>query len=112
MNFCLDDGSTLTFFDTEAETLKNPVPKPEMSPEDIRMEIANILRNSVGGAETLIRFELLTGIGANAKQISENFNAAAEGAGYEVISKTETRATVRRKNTSGGRMRRPILRRR
>jgi hypothetical protein len=96
LNFCLEDGSTLTFFDTEAETLKSAPRKPEMSADDIKMEMANILR-SVGGAETLIRFELHTGIGATTEQISENFNAAAEEAGYDVISRTNTRATVRRK---------------
>jgi hypothetical protein len=60
------------------------------------MEIANLLRNSVGRAETLIRFELLTGIGATTAQISEHFLAAAEKAGCEVVDKTDTRATVRR----------------
>jgi hypothetical protein len=101
LNFCLDDGSDLTFFDTEAETLRNAPRKTEMSPQDIQMEITNYLTSTVaGGPEALIRFdEVAITLGLTTKQISDNFKSAAEAAGREIISETDTRATVRRKPT-------------
>lgn len=99
LNFCLDDGSKLTFFDTEAETLRNTAPKAEMSPQDIRMEITNFLTSSIArGRQTLIRFdELMIPLGLTLKQISENFESAAQAADCEIVGeKTDTRATVRR----------------
>jgi hypothetical protein len=69
-----------------------------MSSQDITMEIANLLRGTVGLGETLIRFEQVAALGLTTAQISEHFTAAAEKAGCEVVDKTETRATVRRKS--------------
>jgi len=102
LNFCLEDGSKLTFFDTEAETLRNITPKAEMSPQDIRMEITNFLTSKIArGTRTLIRFdELMIALDLTIKQISENFEPAAEAAECEIIGeKTETRVTVRREST-------------
>jgi hypothetical protein len=86
-----------------AETLKIPPKQPEMTPQDIIMEITDYLRKTVSpGEQTLIKFELLTGLGITVTQISDHFTAAAEKADCEVIDKTETRATVRRKRVYGG----------
>jgi hypothetical protein len=99
LNFCLDDGSKLTFFDTEAETLKNAPRKPGMSADDIEMEIADFLRQNVdrGRSEKLIRFELIVPRGITLEQVSEHFEAGAAKANFNVVDKTDTRATVRRK---------------
>ena len=107
LNYCLQDGTQLTSdvprFDAEAETLKNVPKQPEMSPQDIIMEIANHLRKTISpGEQTLVKFEPLTGLKITIPQISEHFTAAAEKADCEVIDKTETRATVRRKRVYGG----------
>src|SRR5882672_2377771 len=84
-------------FGAEAETPKNVPTQPEMSPQDIIMEIADHLRKTVSpGEQTLIRFEPLTGLRLSITQISEHFIAAAERADCEVIDKTGTRSTVRR----------------
>jgi hypothetical protein len=80
-----------------AETLRIPPRKPEMSPADIIMEIADHLRKTISrGEQTLVRFEPLTGLGLTIAQISDHFIAAAERADCKVIDKTDTRATVRR----------------
>jgi len=71
--------------------------EPEMSAQDIIMEIADHLRKTVDrGEQALIRFEPLTGLKLTMAQISEHFEAAALKAECEVIDKTDTRATVRR----------------
>jgi hypothetical protein len=89
----------LARFDAEAETLKNVPKQPEMSPQDIIMEIADHLRKTISpGEQTLIRFEPLTGLKLTVTQISEHFTAAAEKANCEVIDKTDTRALVRRQS--------------
>jgi hypothetical protein len=108
LNFCLEDGSKLTFFDTEAETLNLP-PKTEMSPQDIQMEIADFLRSNVSrGTRKLIRFdELMIPLGLTIKQISENFLSAAEAAECEIVGeKTDTRADVRREPAQPARLQR------
>jgi hypothetical protein len=88
---------TLSRLDGEAETLKIPPKKPEMSPADIIMEIADHLRKTISrGEQALVRFEPLTGLGLTIAQISEHFTAAAQKADCKIIEKTETRATVRR----------------
>jgi hypothetical protein len=96
----VSNGTRLTspLFDTEAETLTKVVPKkPEMSPQDIIMEIADHLRKIISpGEQTLVRFEPLMGLGLTVTQISEHFEAAAEKADCQVTDKTDTRATVRR----------------
>jgi hypothetical protein len=100
LNFCLDDGSQLTFFDTEAETLNNAPRKAAMSPQDIQIEMTNYLKSKVArGTEALIRFDdVAISLGLITKQISENFEVAAEAAECELVGeKTDTRATVRRK---------------
>jgi hypothetical protein len=85
-------------FDAEAETLRNVPKQPEMSPPDIIMEIADHLRKTISpGEQTLVRFEPLTGLRLTVAQISEHFTAAAERAECEVIDKTDSRATVRRR---------------
>ena len=95
LNFCLEDGSELTFFDTEAATLNAP-PKAEMSSQDIQMEIANFLTSKVArGTRTLIRFDELTvPFGLTISQISESFEVAAEAAECEIVG--DTSATVQR----------------
>jgi hypothetical protein len=99
----LDDGTALkdiTRYDAEAQTLKNVPKQPEMSAQDIIMEIANHLRSTLGpGEQRLIRFEPLNGLGLTIAQISEYFEVAAEKADCEVIDKTDTRAIVRRNPT-------------
>jgi hypothetical protein len=101
LNFCVSDGTPLTSdaprFDAEAETLKNVPKQPEMSPQDIIMEVANYLRSTVRpGHQVLIRFDQVNASGLTPAQVSEHFEAAAEKAGCEVVDKTDTRATVRR----------------
>jgi hypothetical protein len=100
LKFCLDDGTPLSevqIFDAEAETVKNVPRRPEMSAQDVVMEIADHLRKTIGqGQQTLVRFETLTGLQLTVAQISEHFEAAAKKADCEVIDKTDTRATVRR----------------
>jgi len=88
-------------FSEHAETLRQlPPKKPEMSVQDIIMEIADYLRTNVSPGEIkLIRFEPLTGLGITVTQISDNFLAAAEKANCEVTDKTDMRATVRRRPT-------------
>jgi hypothetical protein len=95
LNFCLDDGSQLSpLYDTEAETLKTPPKKPELSPEDVIMEVADYLRHNVRpGKQVLIRFEQITGL--TPLQVSEHFEAAAQKAKCVVIDKSDTRATVK-----------------
>jgi hypothetical protein len=101
LNYCLDDGSELMFFDTEAETLKNVRRKPEMTSQDIVMELVNYLnglRRLTGVESTngiLVRFQILTKLDLTLEQISQNFNAAADKAGFMVLEKTDLRATVR-----------------
>jgi hypothetical protein len=104
LNFCLEDGSQLTFFDTEAETLKNQPPNPEMSEQDAIMELIdylNSLRRKPGVQSTdgiLVRFQTLTNPrGLTLTQVSDNFEAAADKAGFIVLEKTDLRASVRLK---------------
>ena len=95
LQYCTDDGTPLTpRFDSEAETVK----VPEWSPTDIEMEIADSLRRLQlrVGDERLVRFEDLKPLGLTLKQISENFPAAVRRAALELVSQTETRATVRK----------------
>jgi hypothetical protein len=112
LNFCTEDGTPLIEdrgSDLEADTLRvgagfdttRVAPKkPEMSVQDIIMEIADYLRRNVSPGEIqLIRFEPLTGLGISITQISDNFLAAAEKANCEVTDKTDMRATVRRRPT-------------
>lgn len=98
VNFCPNDGTPLHLEghspDTEAVTKRM---EPKLSAQDIVMEIADHLRKTVErGEQALIRFDPLTGLGLSMAEISEHFEAAAEKAECEVISKTDTRATVRR----------------
>jgi hypothetical protein len=104
LSFCLDDGTRLINeppkFDAEAATLKNVPKQPEMTPQDIIMEIADHLRKTISpGEQRLIKFEPLTGLGITVAQISDHFIAAAEKADCEVTDKTDTRASVRRRPT-------------
>ena len=94
LKFCTEDGTPLTQFDSEAETAKIP----ELSTADIEMEIADYLRRNVQTYEpTLIKFEPLTGLGTTTQRISECFETAADKAGFDVIEKTATRATIERR---------------
>jgi len=100
LKFCLDDGTQLADarrYDAEAETLRNVPKQPEMSSQDIIMEIADHLRSTLGpGDHRLIRFETLSGLGLTTAQVSEHLEAAAEKADCEVLDKTDTRAIVQR----------------
>jgi hypothetical protein len=94
LKFCTEDGTPLTHFDSEAETVKIP----DLSTADIEMEIADYLRRNVKTVETtLIKFEDLIGVGLTTQRISECFETAADKAGYDVIEKTATRATIERR---------------
>lgn len=70
-----------------------------MSDEDAVMEIADYLRTNVSprGQATLVRFEQLTALGLTMSQVSQCFLAAADKASCDVIDKSPTRATVKRK---------------
>jgi hypothetical protein len=99
----MDDGTPLTdapWFDTEAETLKNVPKQPELSPLDATMELANYLRTNIRPAhQVLIRFDQVAGL--TTSQVSEHLEAAAEKADCEILNKTDTRATVRRRPNLG-----------
>ena len=70
----------------------------KLSNEDAVMEIADYLRCSVHPNEpTLVRFEQLTSLGLTVCQVSECFLDAAEKADCDVIDKSDTRATVKRR---------------
>jgi hypothetical protein len=62
------------------------------------MEIGDYLRR-LGlrpGEERLVRFDDLKALGLTSNQISENFPAGVREAKFELVSQTDTRATVRR----------------
>lgn len=94
LRFCTEDGTSLTQFDSEAETVKIP----DLSTADIEMEIADYLRKSVKTSDTtLIKFEALTGLGVTIQRISECFAVGADKGGFDVIEKTATRATIEKR---------------
>src|ERR1041385_5694192 len=85
LNFCLEDGTPLTRYDAEAETIKIP----EASSLDVVMELTEYLKEleATPGEETLVRFEdlrTLGGLNLSFKQIKENFGQAAGKAGFEL----------------------------
>lgn len=95
LQYCTDDGTPLTpRFDSEAETVKIP----ELSPADIEMEIADYLRRLQlrAGEERLIRFEDLKPLGLTSTQINAHFPAAVQQLKLELMSQTETRASIRK----------------
>jgi hypothetical protein len=96
LKFCTQDGTALTpRFDSEAETQEIR----ELTADDIVMEIADYLGKlrAALGREVLVRFEDMRSLGFNLDQINENFATAAKKASFQVISKTDTRATIRKR---------------
>jgi hypothetical protein len=96
LNFCTEDGTALTpRYDSEAETLKNTPKQPELSPQDVIMELANYLRSTIRPADqVLIRFDQVAGL--TLAQVSEHIDAAAKKANCKIIDKSDTQATVQR----------------
>jgi hypothetical protein len=76
-----------------------------MDKQDVILEVSQWLKANVKRSELLIRFDELAATLSpfnpiEAKQITENFDAAAAKAEVEILERTETRAVVRRKAQS------------